>query len=89
MTEELRDWMEARQIVELAMFDLGISKPKEELVDSDIKKIMHYIGQWAEETDFTHPYSPRLGLFAIGIMLTVCLLEFPKYYSRYELSQYN
>jgi hypothetical protein len=89
MTEDLRDWMEAGQIVELAMFDLGISKAKEDLGDSDIRKIMHYIGQWADETDFTNLCSPRLGLFAIGVMLTVCLLEFPEYYEKYQLSQYN
>ena len=89
MTEDLRDWMEASEIVELAMVDLCFDKPKEELEDGDIKKIIRYVGLWAEETDFTHPYSPRLGMFAIGIMLTVCLLEFPKYYLRYELSQYN
>ena len=89
MIEDLRDWMEVHEIVELAMFDLGISKAKEELVDSDIKKIMHYIGQWADETDFTNPFSPRIGLFGVGIMLTVCLLEFPEYYEKYQLSQYN
>ena len=89
MTGDLRDWMEASEIVDLAMVDLCIDKPKEDLVDSDIKKIMHYIGQWADENDFTNLCSPRLGLFAVGVMLSVCLLEFPKYYSRYGLSQYN
>ena len=89
MIGDLRDWMEANEIVDLAMVDLCIYKPKEELVDSDIKKIMHYIGQWADENDFTNLCSPRLGLFAVGVMLTVCLLEFPIYYQKYELSQYN
>lgn len=89
MIEDLRDWMEASEIVDLAMVDLCIDKTKEELEDADIKAIMRYIGQWAEEIDFTHPYSPRLGMFAIGIMLTVCLLVFPEYYLRYGLSQFN
>ena len=89
MTGDLRDWMEASEIVDLAMVDLCIYKPKEELEEADIKAIMRYIGQWAEENDFTNLCSPRLGLFAVGIMLTVCLLEFPDYYQRYQLSQVN
>ena len=89
MIVDLRDWMEASEIVDLAMVDLCIYKSKEELEDADIKAIMRYIGQWAEENDFTNLCSPRLGLFAVGVMLSVCLLEFPKYYSRYGLSQYN
>ena len=89
MTENLRDWMEASEIVDLAMVDLCIYKSKEELEDADIKAIMRYIGQWAEENDFTNLCSPRLGLFAVGVMITICLLEFGDYYQRYGLSQYN
>jgi hypothetical protein len=81
--------MEASEIIDLAMVDLCIYKPKEELEDADIKAIMRYIGQWAEENDFTNLCSPRLGLFAVGIMLTVTLLEFPSYYQKHGLSQYN
>jgi hypothetical protein len=89
MTEDLEEFMESEIIVALAMIDIGMDKPKQEMVDADIKKVMHYIGQWANEYDFTYLYSPRLGLFAIGIMLTVCLLEFPEYYQKYELTQFN
>ena len=89
MTEDLDDWMDTEIIVALAMVDIGMDKPRDALTDADTKKIMHYVGQWANEYDFTHPYSPRLGLFAIGIMLTVCLLEFPEYYQRYGLAQFN
>jgi hypothetical protein len=89
MTEDLDDWMDAEIIVALAMVDIGMDKPKEELIDADKKRILHYVGQWANEYDFVHPYSPRLGLFAVGIMLTVCLLEFPEYYQKYELAQFN
>ena len=89
MTADLDDWWTTDIIIALAMVDIGMDKPKQEMVDADIKKVMHYIGQWADEYDFTHPYSPRLGLFAIGIMLTVCLLEFPEYYQRYGLAQFN
>ena len=58
MIGDLRDWMEASEIVDLAMVDLCIYKSKEELEDADIKAIMRYIGQWAEETDFTNLCSP-------------------------------
>jgi hypothetical protein len=89
MTEDLSNWITPGHLVEMAMYDLGIVTPKEELVDADIKKIMHYIGEWASETDYTNPYHPRIGLMGVGIMLTVTLLEFPDYYERYELSQFN
>jgi hypothetical protein len=89
MTEDLDDWDTSDIIVALAMVDIGMDKPRDTLTDDDIRKVMHYIGQWADEYDFTHPYSPRLGLFAVGVMLTVCLLEFPNYYQKYELAQFN
>jgi hypothetical protein len=43
MTEEPTDWVSPRGLIEQAMNELGIDKPKDELVDADIKKVMHYI----------------------------------------------
>ena len=90
MIDDLADFVTARMLVEMAMYDLGIVTPKEGLVDADIKKIMHFIGVWATNTETPGLDShKRISLFGVGIMLTVTLLEFPEYYERYQLSQVN
>jgi hypothetical protein len=89
MTEEPTVWVSSSEIVEEAMYDLMIDKPKDELGDVDIKMIMHYIGMCAVDTDISDPDNPRIGLIGVGLMLTVTLLEFPDYYQKYELSQFN
>jgi hypothetical protein len=73
----------------MAKDDLGIDTPKEELVDSEIKAIMHHIGVCATELYCIDDGSTRISLFGVGILLTVCLLVFPDYYEKYQLSQYN
>jgi len=89
MINDIDEWDTSDIIVALAMVDIGMDKPRDTLNDDDIRKVMHYVGQWANEYDFTNPNSPRLGLFAVGVMLTVCLLEFPDYFQRHELAQFN
>ena len=89
MTEEPTGWVSPRELIEQAMDDLGIDKAKDELVDADIKKVMHYIGMCAVDTDLSDPDNPKIGHIGIGLMLTVTLLEFPEYYVKYELSQFN
>ena len=73
---------------------VAVDTPFAKFVMDSLKR--HANCDWGElsaedkrENDFTNLCSPRLGLFAVGVMLTVCLLEFPKYYLRYGLSQYN
>jgi hypothetical protein len=89
MTEEPVGWASPRGLIKQAMDDLGIDKPKDELVDADIKEVMHYIGMCAADTDLSDPDNPKIGRIGIGLMLTVTLLEFPEYYMKYELSQFN
>jgi len=89
MIEDLSDYMLAGMLVDMAMYDLGIDTPKEELVDADIKKIMHYIGVWATNVETPALDNPRISLFGVGLMLSVTLLEFPEYYERFELAQFN
>ena len=89
MIDDLSDFVTARMLIEMAMYDLGIVTPKEELVDADIKKIMHFIGVWATNTETPGLDNHRISLFGVGIMLTVTLLDFPEYYERYQLSQVN
>ena len=89
MTEEPTGWVSPRGLIEQAMDDLSIDKPKGALADADIKKIMRYIGMCAADTDLSDPDNPKIGHIGIGLMLTVTLLEFPEYYVKYELAQFN
>ncbi len=89
MTEEPTGWISPRGLIEQAMGDLGIDKPKDGLVDADIKKIMHYIGMCAADTDLSDPDNPKIGHIGIGLILSITLLEFPEYYMKYELAQFN
>ena len=89
MTEEPTGWVSPRGLIEQAMDDLSIDKPKDALADVDIKKIMHYIGMRAADTDLSDPDNPKIGHIGIGLMLAVTLLEFPEYYAKYGLSQFN
>ena len=41
------------------------------------------------DTIFPGGEKPVYGRVGIGLMLTVTLLEFPEYYVKYELAQFN
>ena len=56
---------------------------------AEIKEIIRWIGMCSVDTIFLDGDKPVLGRMGIGLMLTVTLLEFPDYYMKYELSQFN
>ena len=75
-------------LVNLAKANLGITKPNGELADNDIRAIARWVGMQATDiacVDGEVTFS-RIG---IGLMLFIALTEFPEFYSRYELSQFN
>jgi hypothetical protein len=82
-------WVYAWELVDWAQANLKIMKPKEALANADIRKIMRWIGMCSVDTIFPDGEKPVLGRIGIGLMLTVTLLEFPKYYMKHELSQFN
>ena len=89
MTDDPTGWVLPGALIEQAMDDLGIDRPIHELADADIKKVMRFIGMCAADTDISDPDNPKLGRIGIGLMLTVTLLEFPDYYAKHELAQFN
>ena len=89
MTPNLVEWTSSEIIVEMAKCDLGISKPNEELIDAEIRVIMHHIGVCATALYCIEGYDSRISLFGVETMLSICLLTFPHYYEKYQLSQYN
>jgi hypothetical protein len=89
MMDYLSDWMTPEMLVDLAMYDLGYGTSLKGLTDADITKIMHYIGQWATNVETPALEDPKISLFGISMMLSVCLQVFPKFYEKNELSQFN
>ena len=87
--EEPNGYIESRELVDWAQANLKIMKLKEALTNSEIREIMHWIGLCSVDTIFPGGEMPILGRIGIGLMLTITLLEFPEYYMKYELAQFN
>jgi hypothetical protein len=77
------------ELVGWAQANLNIMKPKEALTNAEIREIMRWIGMCSVDTIYLDGEKPVLGRIGIGLMLTVTLLEFPEYYVKYELAQFN
>ena len=86
---DLNEYMTAGQLIDWAQANLKIVKPKEALTNVEIREIMRWIGMCTVDTIFIDGDKPIIGRIGIGLMLTVTLLEFPEYYMKYELSQFN
>jgi len=88
-TREFDNWMTPEQLTDWAKVNLNIIKLNADMTDEDIRRIMRWIGECSYDTIYVDGDKPRLGRVGIGLMLTVTLLEFPEYYMKYELSQFN
>ena len=77
------------QLVEWGLANLKNMKPRETLTDKDIREVIRWIGMCTVDTIFIDGDKPVIGRIGIGLMLTVTLLEFPEYYMKYELAQFN
>jgi len=89
MMDYLSDWITPEMLVDLAMYDLGMGVSIEGLNDDDIKKIIRYLGIWATNVETPALENPRISLFGLSMMLSVCLLVFPDFYEKNQLSQFN
>lgn len=89
MIEQPTGFMYTWELVGWAQANLNIMKPKEALTNAEIREIMRWIGMCSVDTIYLEGERPVLGRIGIGLMLTVTLLEFPEYYMKYELSQFN
>ncbi|MFC1901621.1 hypothetical protein ACFLX3_01650 [Chloroflexota bacterium] len=81
--------MTTSYLVNWAMVKNNIHKPREELTEQDIARIMRWVGLCSADTIFMDAGKPVIGRIGIGLMLTVTLLEFPEHYVKYELAQFN
>ncbi len=89
MIPEPDGYMYSWQLVDWGLANLKIVKPREALTNEDIRKTIRWIGMCTVDTIFIDGDKPIIGRIGIGLMLTVTLLEFPEYYVKHELSQFN
>lgn len=90
MTEEeqLDTYLSADTIIEIVKAQHNIRKPNSEMEDEEIAKIMRYLGSGAPDTVWIDG-KPVLGRMGLGVMLSLTLYEFPEFYMRHELPQFN
>ncbi len=86
--EDLDKYIETSQLTNWAKANLDI-KLNGAMTDDDIRKVIRWIGMCAIDTVFVDGDKPFLRRIGIGMMLSVTLLEFPEFYSRYELALFN
>ena len=87
--ESLNEYMETNRLIDWAKVNLNIIGLNSEMIDEDIRRVMQWIGMYAVDTVFVDGDKPILRRIGIGMMLSVTLLAFPEFYSRYELAQFN
>jgi hypothetical protein len=85
----LWEYMTSSELMEWAAYGTNLNKSKDIVTDHDIAKLIRWIGWCAADTIFTGEGKPILGRIGIGLMLTVTLLEFPEYYMKHGLAQFN
>jgi hypothetical protein len=76
-------------LVGWAKANLNIMKRNSEMTDSDIKRVGRWVGLCSVDTIFIYGDKPIFGRIGISNMLFVTLMEFPDFYARYRLSQWN
>ncbi len=87
--EEPNGYINSRELVDWARANLRIARRDEDLTDEDIRAVIRWIGMCSVDTIFIDGDKPILGRIGIGLMLSVTLMEFPEYYTKHELSQFN
>jgi hypothetical protein len=87
--ESLDEYVKTSELIDWAKANLNIIKPNDAMTDEDIREVIRWIGMCALDTVFLDGDKPIFRRIGIGMMLSVTLLEFPEFYARYELSQFN
>ena len=89
MIQSLDEYLTPEQLLNWAKANLNIIKLNSDMTDKDIRRAIRWIGMCTVDTIFVDGDKPILGRIGIGLMLSVALLEFPEFYVKYKLSQFN
>lgn len=74
--------------IETLKNQFNIDKPNHEMTDEEIRKIIRFVGDRAPDTVWVDG-KPQHGRQGIEIMIFLALTEFPEFYAKYELAQFN
>jgi len=89
MIEEFDESMELGFVVECTKETLEIDKPNSEMTDDQIKEVCRAIGELASDTDYDANGEIIFGHQGIDFMIQVCLYQFPMYWEKMGLAQFN
>ena len=87
--EQLDCYLAPAQILGWAKANFGIIKLNQDLDEDEITKIIKWIGECSYDTIYIDGDKPHLGKAGINNLLFMTLMEFPRLYEAWELSQYN
>jgi hypothetical protein len=88
MPKSLAACLKTSDIVEQAKKACSIAKPNSEMTDDEIRAVVRLVAEGTPDTTWEGG-KVKFGLVGIGLMLFLSLSEFPEFYMRYELSQFN
>ena len=88
MTHDLTGYISTEELIDWAIAQLNIMKPRDQLNDGEIRQLVRWVGMCAVDAILVDG-NPIPGRIGIGLMLTITLLEFPQFYQRHELAQFN
>lgn len=88
-TANINNWLYSWELVEWAKANLNITELNDELKEEEIREVIRWIGLCSTDTIFIDGDKPIFGRIGIGLMLSITLLEFPEYYMKYGLSQFD
>ena len=86
--EHRTDYQDTGLAVEAAKQACSITTPNPEMSDEEIRTVCKWLAERAPDT-IVADGKPKLGRMGVGVMLSVALYEFPDFYDRYGLSQFN
>jgi len=86
--EHRTDYRDIGLAVETAKQACHITTPNPEMSDDEIRTVCKWLAERAPDTTFDDG-RPKLGRIGTAVMLSVALYEFPDFYDRYDLSQFN
>ena len=89
MIEEFDESMELGSVVESFKDMLQIDKPNSEMTDEEIKEVCRAIGELSPDTTYGDDGEIIFGNQGIDFMIQVCLYQFPMYWEKYNLAQFN
>ncbi len=75
-------------MVNMAKGVCRITTPNEEMTDKEIAEVCRYLGSLAPDA-YCVDGTPFYGRIGVSTMLSIALYEFPDFYDRHQLSQYN